>query len=115
LIARACLVLMVLLGCATRSPGPRPEGPPQLDRACSADADCALVNHPTDCCGSLQAIGVAARNLAVSQKLELDYGNALPLCECVSKPLCAEDGRVILDGASVQVRCSDRRCVSSVR
>jgi len=75
-------------------------------KACSSDADCAMRERQSDCCGSLTLVGIRAELAAAFSVCEEDRRKGLPLCDCLSQPTRAEDGREV-SGFSPKVKCTD--------
>lgn len=86
---------------------------PGLDKACAVDADCALVDHTTSCCGSMTAIGLAKDSVAAFQQAEAACSAGYPGCGCAAGPTKAEDGRDATQG-TIMVHCASGSCTSYV-
>jgi hypothetical protein len=83
-----------------------------IDRSCETAADCVLVQHSTDCCGSHTVLGINARVAAAFAAAEAQCGPALD-CNCVPQQTALEDGTFIPYGdASYAVVCRSGRCRS---
>ena len=109
------VLLALLAGCGT--PSLRGDGGCAdriFDRACSTSADCALLNHQVDCCGSEVELGVSAYGLSAAQQAERSCVAAGPFCQCVAKQTVAEDGRTFPEATALKVRCIAGRCESFV-
>lgn len=86
---------------------------PGLDKQCAVDADCALVDHTTSCCGSMLAIGLAKDGVAAFQQVEAACSAGYPACGCAAGPTKAEDGRDATQG-TIMVHCASGSCASYV-
>lgn len=59
-----------------------------IDRACATAADCVLVQHVEDCCGTARSLGIAVPARAAFDALEAAHLRAHPpMCECVARQL----------------------------
>ena len=114
---RQALLLALLMGCGTAKQ--EPDGGCEarslhFDRACATEADCALLNHRLDCCGSEAALGISANGWAGAQRLELACISSGPVCRCIAKQTVADDGKSFPEAASLKLRCVAGRCESFV-
>jgi hypothetical protein len=75
-------------------------------KTCTSSADCAIRTRQSDCCGSEMVIGVRADVAEPFATCEAERRKGLPLCDCLSQPTRAEDGREI-SGFTVKVHCTD--------
>ncbi len=82
-----------------------------VNRACATDADCAMANRSIDCCGSLHTFGINTNDAADFNAAE---AMCQPICDCVSKPTVADDGKVVMDPATVTVSCMNGTCMTAV-
>ena len=111
------LALSLLAGCGTPSlqPDAGCEGRrARFERACATAADCALLHHQLDCCGSEVALGVSSAGLTAGQQLERACVAVAPHCRCAALPSVAEDGKVFPEAAALQLRCTAGKCESFV-
>jgi hypothetical protein len=86
----------------------------QTRRACTVDADCALVPYRPTCCENVHVVGVS-KNKADEVRSCDALGPAA--CRCESPPPNrADDGRATLDPmfADVTLECIDHECRSAV-
>jgi hypothetical protein len=136
---RALLLLsLVISGCGASSPSeaessagseqsttPSPEpvaltcaGDPPSDfaplrRDCTVDADCAVVRHRLDCCGSYTRLGIRADERATFDAAEAACEPTVAMCRCMARPDVASDGTHQEEGLTVAVRCVERACETS--
>ena len=114
---KVALLLVLLAGCGTPS-GQGDAGcdgrRARFDRRCSLEADCAVLHHQVDCCGSEVVLGLSAQGLAAAQQQERACVVAGPLCRCAAQETVAEDGKTFPNAASLKVRCTAGRCESFV-
>jgi hypothetical protein len=91
---------------------------PTFDRHCTHDTDCTIAQHQTDCCGSIQALGIATTETARFADDEAICEGQYPACGCASGTLQTDDGAMAPRGsgvAAVVVRCVTGTCTTSVR
>ncbi len=79
-------------------------------KACGSDADCSQSVRQTDCCGTMLAVGVHKDLAAAFGTCERARQKELPLCDCLPKPLAAEDGSLIPADGAAKVRCEFGNC-----
>lgn len=112
-------------GHATTDPGTSASGtggPPCQDplqapgvtKQCQKDADCAVVFHQVDCCGSLHALGVHLDAVDPFNDAEAVCAAAYPQCDCAPMPTVAEDGDSTEDPAEITVSCVDMACQTAI-
>ena len=78
-------------------------------KACSSDADCALLPYQTSCCSELLMVGIAA------ERLEEVQACTKPICNCEPSLTRTEDGRAVTEhNSEATVQCIDQRCSSRV-
>ena len=87
---------------------------PEFDDACAADADCVLVLHQINCCGSTHAWGIATTALAAFQAAEAICESQYPPCDCAAFPPVADDGGSSWDMNGYKVACVGGACWTSV-
>jgi hypothetical protein len=75
-------------------------------KACTSDADCTFFSHVTDCCGSIEQVGVNVSEAAAAMACEGAWVSTLPVCDCVWRSVTTEDGKNDVDGATPQVHCA---------
>jgi len=86
---------------------------PAFARTCTSAAGCKIGLHRVDCCGSLVAIGIAAKDYDAFKAAEEHCSKTYPPCGCAPMPTKAEDG----DTGSLkqlQVKCVDNVCITYV-
>jgi len=85
----------------------------QLDgslKICQADADCAIEQEQTDCCGTILYVGVAKASVSAFGACETDWVAHFPGCGCESNKTSTEDGKsstLTSDSGAPQVHCTD--------
>jgi len=82
---------------------------PTASKTCVTDQECSQILHVVDCCGSLAAIGLAAKDLPAVSMAEQECG-AHALCDCIAQPTRAEDGNTTEDTSTIQVACDSGVC-----
>lgn len=82
-----------------------------VNRACAMDADCAMADRAIDCCGSLATFGINKNDLAAFTAAEM---MCQPICDCLSKPTVADDGKTVTDPTTVTVSCMGGTCMTAV-
>jgi len=87
---------------------------PEFDRSCAEPADCALVLHQVDCCGSLAALGISDDAAKLFSDAEAECMLQYPQCDCAAQPTVADDGSSTPDTNSIEVSCVDGQCRSFV-
>ncbi len=91
---------------------------PAFDRACVSDSDCEIAAHQTDCCGTLDAMGIAASESARFAAAEALCESQYPACGCDSGTVNTDDGTMPPPGSgtsAVVVRCLTGVCTTSAR
>lgn len=107
-------LLLVLAGCGAPVATPDAGCLPAPDRTCVTAADCALLNHQVDCCGTEVALGIAVTARAAAAQTELVCAAQWPVCKCVARETVADDGKTFTDPAQLNLRCMAGRCESFV-
>jgi hypothetical protein len=88
---------------------------PPFSKACAKTADCVLVTHTIDCCGSGKAIGLAASDEAAFKAEEAKCAATYPGCGCPTGPTRTEDGsKAPMTANAVAVECVAGICTSYV-
>lgn len=87
---------------------------PSFDKCCETAADCALVYHQRDCCGSMNAIGVNSDEVARFDELHPECRGSYPGCGCPAMNTLAEDGSTADIGQTITVDCVQNACVTAV-
>ncbi len=91
---------------------------PAFDRTCVSDDDCTIALHETNCCGSLDVMGIAAAAAAVFAADEALCESMFPGCGCASGAVTTDDGASAPEGSAasaVVVHCVAGACTTSVR
>jgi len=84
-----------------------------LDRSCQSAADCALVEHQTDCCGSILVMGIALSAAPDFAAVEQYCAAQFPACGCAARGLELEDGTLIDFGSDdYAAECIEGKCRS---
>jgi hypothetical protein len=86
---------------------------PAFDKTCAAAADCALVFHQINCCGTRVALGISSAESAAFGAAEATCEAQYPGCGCAQQPTVAEDGKSA-DESLIQVDCLSGSCGSFV-
>jgi hypothetical protein len=94
------------LRCGPIMPFPAPA------RACASAADCVVVLHQADCCGTMLALGIATVGRARFELDEQACRAGYPQCMCAPRQLQADDGSLLRDAQEVGVGCVGGACVS---
>ncbi|MDP1919191.1 MAG: hypothetical protein Q8L14_23280 [Myxococcales bacterium] len=112
--------VVLLAACRVAGPTPDPAvtsravcaAPRPPTRACTVDADCAVVFLNRDCCGTGHATGVSVSDRPRAEVQERECPGVVARCECQAQPTVADDGSTEHSG-SVSVRCVERACRTS--
>jgi hypothetical protein len=81
---------------------------------CTTDADCIVVLHQSDCCGSLQAWGVNLEGWGAFNATEANCRADYAACECAPQPTTTEDGTPTNGGDVIVAACVSGSCTSVV-
>jgi hypothetical protein len=81
------------------------------NRACTSDADCAILTRVVDCCGTRQLIGVARADLARASDEERACGTRRT-CGCANAPTRLDDGSRVDREHEVRVACRANVCTT---
>jgi hypothetical protein len=76
-----------------------------LDHSCTADADCEVALHQTDCCGSLVAVGINVAADGTFQADETACDATYPGCGCAPAPTMTDSGETATDPGTIQAAC----------
>lgn len=87
---------------------------PEFGESCETEADCAIVLHQTDCCGTLVALGVRADEVHTFDIAEAVCEGQYPGCGCAAQPTTAEDGQIAPSDDAIAVRCDAGACATYV-
>lgn len=79
-----------------------------IDRSCTADGDCLVRLHQTDCCGSSVMIGIASSAGGVYLANEPACMASYPACECPAMPPTTDSGETVTDTSAVLAACVSR-------
>jgi hypothetical protein len=87
-------------------------------KACTISSDCTYVRHVTNCCGSVELVGIASARTTAFDVCEKAWDALLPACGCAANDVRTEDGQTDLDGAAPKVACvptsSGSQCMTSL-
>jgi len=70
-------------------------------KVCKTWSDCVVVQHQTDCCGTILYVGVSSTSAASFQKCEGNWDEHFPPCDCASNTRKTEDGHDVAPGDEV--------------
>jgi hypothetical protein len=101
-------------GTGVQCGGANPSQFPSFDKSCNADADCSLVFHQVNCCGTKTAIGINNNEAASFAAAEAVCESQYPACGCAEGPTTAEDGKTPDPSGMIQVHCDAGLCKSFV-
>ncbi|MBK6520670.1 MAG: hypothetical protein IPG04_42720 [Polyangiaceae bacterium] len=87
---------------------------PSFDVACDGEADCAIVLHQTDCCGTRVALGVRSDQVHTFDIAEAVCVSQYPECGCAAQPTTAEDGQTAASEDLIEVTCDAGSCTTFV-
>ena len=87
---------------------------PDFSRRCEMNADCALVFHLVNCCGTQVAWGIRADEVRRFEEAEAECRSQMYACGCPSFPTEADDGNTHWDHTAFAARCQENRCSSYV-
>lgn len=87
---------------------------PDFDDSCTADADCAVVFHQVNCCGTNAAWGVNVSEVADFQAAEAICVEEYPKCGCATFPTTADDGKSTWYEKNFVAACQEGACKTSV-
>jgi hypothetical protein len=88
---------------------------PTFDKECDTDANCALVQHQTDCCGSMLVMAVNHAAVGDFDAAEAICRSQYPGCGCAPQGTKTEDGVIVpFDKESLIVaKCGNGICGST--
>ncbi len=87
---------------------------PTFDRACMADGDCVIALHQINCCGTLDALGIASAEKAAFDEAEATCESQYPACGCAQGPTTTDEGSTATDLAAISVQCIGGQCTTYV-
>ncbi|WP_437323548.1 hypothetical protein [Sorangium sp. So ce381] len=90
---------------------------PAFSKACEQASDCVVLPHVRTCCGDILFVGVDADDKEAFEAAEAACVASSPLCDCLSGPPLAEDGRRLEKESeeAVAARCDKGACTSEIR
>jgi hypothetical protein len=111
---------LVLLACGgeTSAVDAGSEAPPLVcwadartdtSRACTSNADCAVVDHVADCCGSLVENGVRVDQVNAVHEAELAANAGCTICKCMPNATVDESGA---SGGAYIASCDNGLCTA---
>lgn len=87
---------------------------PTFDKTCAAAGDCIVAFHQINCCGTREAIGIAAGEKAAFDAAEATCETQYPGCGCAQSPTMTEEGSTAVDESLIQAQCTAGACMSYV-
>lgn len=78
-------------------------------RQCTADADCAIVDHVSDCCGSIVENGVRVDQVNTLHNDETAANAGCSVCQCAAQPTVDENGQ---SGGAYLAKCDNGLCTA---
>ncbi len=87
---------------------------PAFSKACSADADCVVVQHQINCCGTKIAIGIGKDEQAAFAAAEKLCQSQYPACGCAQFETVAEDGYSTWQDNEFVAKCQEGICRATV-
>jgi hypothetical protein len=85
-----------------------------IDKSCQTSTDCVLVEHLSDCCGSMLIMAINHGAEATFASAETQCNASQPVCECAPQDTALEDGtRVGIGDISYASVCLDGQCRST--
>jgi hypothetical protein len=79
------------------------------NRQCTADSDCAIVDHVADCCGSIVENGVRVDQVNDLHNEETTTNAGCDVCQCMAKPTVDESGQ---SGGAYLAKCDTGLCTA---
>jgi hypothetical protein len=102
----------VILTCA----GTPPSEFAALDTSCETAADCVMVRHRRDCCGSYEVVGLRSSDVARFEAAEAACEATVAMCRCAAHADVASDGSGGESFDAVpRVMCIEQRCATTFR
>jgi hypothetical protein len=86
---------------------------PSFSRVCQSQADCIVVEHQINCCGTRLAIGVRSDVRAAFEAAEATCRSRYPACGCAELATRADDGTAASGSAEARVDCIAGTCATS--
>lgn len=83
-------------------------------KSCTGDADCVVKVHQINCCGTQEAVGVAASGAADFDAKEAACDATYPQCGCATMGTTAEDGTTNgnFSADGIPVKCEAGKCTT---
>ncbi|NUN16240.1 MAG: hypothetical protein HUU55_21645 [Myxococcales bacterium] len=91
--------------------GPNPQFP-SFSKTCTTKADCVVVFHVTDCCGTKAAWGIREDEQETFKAAETICVSQMPDCDCAPSPTKTDDGNTAQLAEDAYVTCDDGQCIS---
>lgn len=79
------------------------------NRQCTADSDCAIVDHVADCCGSIVENGVRLDQVNALHNEETATNAGCNVCQCMAQPTVDENGQT---GGAYLAKCDNGLCTA---
>ncbi|MCA9611037.1 MAG: hypothetical protein KC619_35830 [Myxococcales bacterium] len=86
---------------------------PTYDRTCTDVSECVIVDHQTDCCGAIAAMGIRADEESAFDDAEALCRGMYPACGCAAGPRTADDGTTYDGSREVRVECVAGSCTTT--
>jgi len=119
-VSVALVAVLAVAACGGTTSAPDDAGPDvkvacfadvrtSADRSCSSNADCAVIDHVADCCGSIVEEGVRGDEVDAIHDAETEANAGCPLCQCNGKPTVDETGA---SGTAFVASCDTGVCTA---
>lgn len=89
------------------------EGFGSFSRACDNQADCVVVEHQINCCGTRLATGLRRDVRAAFEVAEASCRASYPACGCAELAIRADDGTTASGSAQARVDCLAGSCATT--
>ncbi|MEY4515521.1 MAG: hypothetical protein RLZZ450_7643 [Pseudomonadota bacterium] len=89
------------------------KGFPRFSRACQTQAECVVVEHQINCCGTRVATGVRSESRAAFDAAEMSCRASYPACGCAELATRADDGTMASGSAQARVECLAGGCTTT--
>lgn len=89
-----------------------PFGATGLDRSCARASDCVVAQHMVDCCGTMTAFGLNAKDEQRFKLAERKCAATFPACGCAPGPTQIDDGSEAFVGTGIEVACHQGTCTT---
>lgn len=79
------------------------------DRTCTVASDCAIVDHVSDCCGSIIEQGVRLDQVNALHNAETQANAGCAVCQCLAQPTVDESDQT---GGAYLASCDNGLCTA---